>query len=102
MKLQLFAALAAAVLGGFSPARAQQFPTRPMTMVVPFAAGGPADVLGRVVAMRMSELLGQPVVVENVGGAGGMAGAARVANADPDGYQFVLGTVGTHAQGQTL
>jgi len=59
-------------------------------------------VLGRVIAGRMSEVLGQNVVVENVGGAGGMTGSARVANAAPDGYMFVLGTVGTHAQGQTL
>jgi tripartite-type tricarboxylate transporter receptor subunit TctC len=71
-------------------------------MVVPFAAGGPTDVLGRIIAARMSEVLGQNVVVENVSGAGGMTGSARVANAAPDGYQLVLGTVGTHAQGQTL
>ena len=73
-----------------------------MTMVIPFAAGGPTDVLGRVIAARMSDGLGQQVIVENVGGAGGMTGSARVARAEPDGYQFVLGTVGTHAQGQTL
>jgi tripartite-type tricarboxylate transporter receptor subunit TctC len=83
-------------------AGAAQFPDHPLTMVVPFAAGGPTDVLGRVIAGRMSKVLGQNVVVENVGGAGGMTGSARVANAAPDGYQFVLGTVGTHAQGQTL
>jgi tripartite-type tricarboxylate transporter receptor subunit TctC len=71
-------------------------------MIIPFAAGGPTDVLGRVVAARMSEILGQQVVVENVGGAGGMTGSKRVATAAPDGYQVVLGTVGTHAQGQTL
>ena len=59
-------------------------------MVIPFAAGGPTDVLGRVIAGRMSEVLGQQVVVENVTGAGGMTGSARVANAAPDGYQFVL------------
>jgi tripartite-type tricarboxylate transporter receptor subunit TctC len=83
-------------------AAAQDYPTRPVTMVIPFAAGGPTDVLGRVVAARMSEILGQQVVVENVGGAGGMTGSKRVATAAPDGYQVVLGTVGTHAQGQTL
>ena len=71
-------------------------------MVIPFAAGGPTDVLGRVMAARMSETLGQQVIVENIGGAGGMNGAKRVADAPPDGYQFVLGTVGTHAQNQTL
>ena len=70
-------------------------------MIIPFAAGGPTDVLGRVMAQRMSEILGQQVVVENVGGAGGMTGSKRVADAAPDGYTFVLGTVGTHAQSQT-
>jgi tripartite-type tricarboxylate transporter receptor subunit TctC len=71
-------------------------------MVIPFAAGGPTDVLGRVVADRMSQLLGQQVVVENVGGAGGMTGVQRVAQSPPDGYTISLGTVGTHAQNQTL
>jgi tripartite-type tricarboxylate transporter receptor subunit TctC len=83
-------------------ASAQTFPTHPMTMIIPFAAGGPTDVLGRVVAQRMSELLGQQVVVENVGGAGGMTGSKRVADAAADGYTFVVGTVGTHAQSQTM
>ncbi|MFN8925123.1 MAG: Bug family tripartite tricarboxylate transporter substrate binding protein [Rhodospirillales bacterium] len=82
--------------------QAQQYPARPVTMIIPFAAGGPTDVLGRVMAQRMSEILGQQVVVENVAGAGGMLGAQRVAQARPDGYQFVLGTVGTHAVNQTL
>jgi tripartite-type tricarboxylate transporter receptor subunit TctC len=71
-------------------------------MVVPFAAGGPTDVLGRVMAERMSQNLGQTVVVDNVTGAGGMLGAQRVAQAKPDCYTFVLGTVGTHAVNQTL
>ena len=103
MKMKSFAAFAAAFSAAFIlPAHAQKFPDRPMTMIIPFAAGGPTDVLGRVIAGRMSEVLGQNVVVENVGGAGGMTGSARVANAPPDGYMFVLGTVGTHAQGQTL
>ncbi len=83
-------------------ASAQNWPTRPVTMVVPFAAGGGADALGRVLAPRLSEVLGQQVIVENVGGAGGMSGAYRVAKAPPDGYQFVLGTSGTHAQNQSL
>ena len=73
-----------------------------MTMVVPFAAGGAVDVLGRTVAARAAEILGQQIVIENVGGAGGMTGANRVAKATPDGYQFVLGSVGTHAQNQWL
>src|SRR5467141_3193043 len=83
-------------------ALAQGYPTKPITMIIPFAAGGPTDVLGRVLAQRMGEILGQQVVVENVGGAGGMTGSKRVADAAPDGYTVVLGTVGTHAQGQTL
>ena len=83
-------------------ALAQSYPTRPPTMIIPFAAGGPTDLLGRVVAQRMGEILGQQVVVENVGGAGGMTGSKRVADAAPDGYNFVLGTVGTHAQSQTM
>jgi len=70
--------------------------------VIPFAAGGPQDGIGRIVAQRMGEVLGQQVIVENVAGAGGMIGSDRVAKADPDGYQFVLGSVGTHAQNQTL
>ena len=84
------------------PASAQSWPSRPMTMVVPFAAGGGADIMGRILAARLSEILGQQVVVENAGGAGGMTGAYRVAKAAPDGYQFVLGTNGTHAQNQSL
>jgi tripartite-type tricarboxylate transporter receptor subunit TctC len=81
---------------------AQNYPTRPITMVIPFAAGGPTDVLGRVVAAEMGKSLGQQVMVENVTGAGGQTGSKRVADAAPDGYSFVIGTVGTHAQSQTL
>jgi len=95
-------AVLAGLLALTAGANAQDFPTRPLTMIIPFAAGGPTDVLGRVMAQRMGEILGQQVVVENVGGAGGMIGSARVAQAAPDGYTFVLGTVGTHAQNQTL
>jgi tripartite-type tricarboxylate transporter receptor subunit TctC len=83
-------------------AQAQNWPTRPISMVIPFAAGGPTDVLGRIVAQRMSEILGQQVIVDDMGGAGGMTGSKRVAVANPDGYTFLLGTVGTHAQNQTL
>jgi tripartite-type tricarboxylate transporter receptor subunit TctC len=102
MKTKRFATLAAAMLALSAPANAQKFPDRPMTMIIPFAAGGATDILGRVMAGRMSEVLGQQVVVENIGGAGGMTGSARIAKAAPDGYEFVVGTVGTHAQGQTL
>jgi tripartite-type tricarboxylate transporter receptor subunit TctC len=102
LMLGVAATLSMTLLGLVTTASAQEFPTRPITMVIPFAAGGPTDVLGRVVAARMSEVLGQNVIVENIGGAGGMTGSARVAQAKPDGYTMVLGTVGTHAQGQTL
>jgi tripartite-type tricarboxylate transporter receptor subunit TctC len=77
---------------GARPVAAQDWPTRPVTMVVPFAAGGGTDVLGRLIGRRLSEILGQQVIVENVGGAGGMVGSARVVKAPPDGYQFVLGS----------
>jgi tripartite-type tricarboxylate transporter receptor subunit TctC len=89
---------------GFAPlpAAAQSWPARPLSMVVPLAAGGAGDVLARILASRLSERLGQQVIVENVGGAGGMMGASRVAKAAPDGYQFVYGNVGTHAASQTL
>ncbi len=86
--------LLAALLLLPTPALSQPapWPTRPVTLVVPFAAGGGTDVLGRIVARRLSETLGQNVIVENVGGAGGMVGSARVAKAAPDGYQVVLGS----------
>jgi len=83
-------------------AAAQNYPTRPVTMVVPYAAGGAFDVLGRIVAARMGELLGQSVIVENTTGAGGIVGVKRVIEAKPDGYTFLLGTVGTHAYNQTI
>src|SRR5262245_1126098 len=94
--------VAGLVLTATGPAPAQTWPTRPMTMVVPFAAGSSSDIVARILAPRLSELLGQQVVVENVGGAGGMTGTNRVAKAAPDGYQFVLGTGGTHGVNQTL
>jgi tripartite-type tricarboxylate transporter receptor subunit TctC len=84
--------LLACVLADPCPAAAENWPARPLTMVVPFAAGGGTDVLGRILGRRLSEILGQQVIIENVGGAGGMVGSARVAKAPPDGYQFVLGS----------
>ena len=102
MKKAMIAAAFAGVLALTGSASAQNFPTHPVTMVIPFAAGGPQDTIGRIIAQRMTELLGQTVVVENVGGAGGMTGAKRVADAKPDGYTMILGSVGTHAQNQTL
>lgn len=99
-----FSAFVAAVLGvaAVTASHAQTYPNRPITMIIPFAAGGPTDVLGRMVGQRMSETLGAQIIIENVGGAGGMTGSLRVAQAAPDGYTMVLGTVGTHAQNQTL
>jgi tripartite-type tricarboxylate transporter receptor subunit TctC len=91
-----------ALLFATGAAPAQNYPTKPITMVVPFAAGGPADVFGRLIAPRMGETLGQQVLIEAVGGAGGMSGSKRVANAAPDGYTAVIGTVGSHAQSQTM
>jgi tripartite-type tricarboxylate transporter receptor subunit TctC len=83
-------------------AGAQTYPSRPIVMVVPFAAGGAFDVMGRIVAARMSEILGQQVLVENTTGAAGIIGVNRVANAAPDGYTFLLGSIGTHAYNQTI
>jgi tripartite-type tricarboxylate transporter receptor subunit TctC len=98
----LTALLVVASLTSATGVRAEPWPTRPLTMINPFAAGGPNDVLARLFAQRMGELLGQSIVIENIGGAGGMNGADRVAKAAPDGYTFLLGTVGTQAQNQTL
>ena len=97
----VFAALAG-VLPFAGTASAQPYPARAVTMIVPFAAGGPQDTIARLVGARMSEILGQQIVIENIGGAGGTTGSLRVKNAAPDGYTFVWASVGTHAQSQTL
>ena len=81
---------------------AQAYPTRTITLVVPFAAGGSFDVIARVITPRLSEILGQQVVVENVGAAAGIVGVNRVAHAVRDGYLVLLGTVGTHAYNPAL
>jgi tripartite-type tricarboxylate transporter receptor subunit TctC len=83
-------------------ARAQTYPSRPILMVDPFAAGGSFDVIGRILAARMSEILGQQVIVENTSGAAGIIGVNRVVNAAPDGYTFLFGSIGTHAYNQTI
>jgi tripartite-type tricarboxylate transporter receptor subunit TctC len=98
LRLVLIALLAVVA----TPIKAETWPSRPLTMVVPFAAGGPMDAVARILQSALSDALQQQVIVENVGGAGGMIGAARVARSAPDGYQFVLGNVGTHAVSQTL
>ena len=96
------AAGAAALPAMSRMARAQSYPTRPITMVVPFAAGGAFDVLGRIVAARMSETFGQQVIIENTTGAAGIIGVKRVASAAPDGYTLLFGSIGTHAYNQTI
>jgi tripartite-type tricarboxylate transporter receptor subunit TctC len=82
-------------------AAAQTWPERPVTMVVPFPPGGGTDLLGRIVGKRLSDVLGQPVIIENVGGAGGMLGSAKVVKSAPDGYTMVVGTT-ADAINQTL
>jgi tripartite-type tricarboxylate transporter receptor subunit TctC len=102
--IRTFAAAIAVALGtaAYGSASAQEWPARALTMIVPFAAGGPADTVARILSPGVSDLLGQQIVVENVGGSGGMVGSARVAKASPDGYLLVLGNVGTHAANQTF
>jgi len=90
--------LATLACAAASPVFAQtSYPTRSITMVVPFSAGGPTDVLARILGQRMSQSLGRQIILENVTGAGGTLGAARVARAAPDGYTLVMGNLGTHA-----
>jgi len=91
------AAAALLISAGLNDARAEEYPARTVTVIVPFAAGGPADITGRIVADIFSRHLGQKFVVENVGGAGGTIGALRAARAAPDGYTILSGHVGTNA-----
>ena len=95
-RLSVAAAAFVASLIVAGSAAAQDYPTRPVTMVVPFAAGGPIDVLGRLLQGPMAEALGQPVIIENITGGAGMVGSNRVRQSAPDGYQIVLGSIGTH------
>src|SRR5262249_51108717 len=94
-----------AILGLFAApldAKAQGYPLRPITVVVPFPAGGPSDVVARIVTEEMGKILGQSMVVENVGGAGGTIGSARVAAANPDGYTLLAGSMGSHVAAPVL
>jgi tripartite-type tricarboxylate transporter receptor subunit TctC len=95
-------AAALPALSHIARAQAQAYPMRPVTLVVPFAAGGAFDVIARVITPTLSEILHQQVIVENVGAAAGIVGANRVAHAAPDGYSMLLGTVGTHAYNPAL
>jgi tripartite-type tricarboxylate transporter receptor subunit TctC len=102
MHVRSLAALLFAALSLTVPARAQDWPTRPITLIVPFAAGGGVDVSARIQAQKIGELLGQPVVVENMGGAAGVTGALHVAKSAPNGYTMLMGNTGTHAFSQAL
>jgi tripartite-type tricarboxylate transporter receptor subunit TctC len=93
--LLAFAAIAA-------PSQAQNYPTRPITLIVPFAAGGPTDIIARIVADHMSKTLGQQLVIENVVGAGGTTGSTRAMRAAPDGYTIEMGHMGTHSASVAL
>src|SRR5688500_12338841 len=95
-RLFFVAATVAAALLAAAPAMPQAYPSRPITMIVPFAAGGPLDVMARILAERMRTSLGQPVIIEAVAGAAGSIGVGRAVRAPPDGYTIVLGTWGTH------
>jgi tripartite-type tricarboxylate transporter receptor subunit TctC len=104
MPLIRLIALIAALLAAIAPAAApaQDWPSRPVTLVVPFAPAGAFDVMARVFTPYLTQILGQQVIVENVGAAAGIVGTNRVAKATPDGYTFLLGTVGTHAYNPSL
>jgi len=95
----LYLGLAALAL---SAGAAAQWPARPITLVIPFAPGGGVDASARIQAQALSDLLGQPIVSENMGAAAGMVGSARVAKAEPDGYTFLIGNTGTHAYSQSV
>src|SRR4051812_12234404 len=100
---RLVSAAMSALIAFTIPAFAQvDWPNRPITAVVPFAAGGPVDIVGRILATRLAELLGQQIVVENPGGAGGMTGTARVVKSAPDGYTVLIASAGVLALNQSL
>ena len=104
MPLMRLIAAIAALLAAVAPAAApaQDWPNRPVTLIVPFAAGGAFDVMARVFTPYLTQILGQQVIVENVGAAAGIVGTSRVAKATPDGYTVLFGTVGTHAYNPSL
>jgi len=102
--LRISGAIAVGVVLCLSPPmlRAEDYPTRPITVIVPFPAGGPSDVVARIVTEHMGRTLGQTLVIENVGGAGGTIGSARVAAAAPDGYTLLAGSMGSHVAAPVL
>jgi tripartite-type tricarboxylate transporter receptor subunit TctC len=100
--MRTLVAACAALLAITAPVAAQNYPSRPITVIVPFPAGGPSDVVARIVAEHMGKVLGQTMVIENVGGAGGTIGSARVASAAPDGYTLLAGSMGSHVSAPVL
>src|SRR5436309_5630966 len=96
MKILRYAVFTVALIAGIAGARAQVFPTKPLTIIVPFAAGGPSDAMSRILGERMRTPLGQPILVENVTGAAGSIGVGRAVRAAPDGYTISYGHLGTH------
>jgi tripartite-type tricarboxylate transporter receptor subunit TctC len=102
MKHALTVVAAALVVFAAGAVQAQKYPTRPITVIVPFAAGGPTDVVARIVGEHMSKTLGQQVVVENVAGAGGTTGITRGVQSKPDGYTIMMGHMGTHGAAPAL
>ncbi len=102
IRMLLFAAALAAAGFDTAAAQAQDWPSRPITMVVPFAAGGPMDTLARILQPALSETLGQQVIIENMPGGGGLVGSLRVSQAAVDSHMFVLASIGTHAIGYSM
>jgi tripartite-type tricarboxylate transporter receptor subunit TctC len=94
--------IATALVAGVVPARAQDYPSRPITVIVPFPAGGASDVVARIVTNQMSRILGQSIIIENVSGAGGTVGSARAAAAPPDGYTLLAAAMGSHVAAPVL
>jgi tripartite-type tricarboxylate transporter receptor subunit TctC len=94
--------IAIALVAGVAPMRAQDYPTRSITVIVPFPAGGASDVVARIISNQMSKILGQPFIIENVSGAGGTVGSARAAAAAPDGYTLLAAAMGSHVAAPVL
>jgi tripartite-type tricarboxylate transporter receptor subunit TctC len=94
--------LTIALVAGIVPARAEDYPSKPITVIVPFPAGGASDVVARIVTNQMSKILGQSIIIENVGGAGGTLGSARAAAAAPDGYTLLAASMGSHVAAPVL
>jgi tripartite-type tricarboxylate transporter receptor subunit TctC len=101
-RIALVVAVALVLVAAIVPARAQDYPSRSITVIVPFPAGGPSDVVARIVTNQMSNILGQAMVIENVSGAGGTLGSARAAAAAPDGYTLLAAAMGSHVAAPVL